>query len=70
MAQDRTNVVWLTYMPHHLNGTDMYEEGLRDNLCLQYGLRTLNLTMACNRCGKGFLVEPALLCPKFGLLTV
>ena len=32
------NGAWLSAVPHRLNGTELSQEELRDNLCLRYGL--------------------------------
>ena len=32
------NGEWLSAIPHHLNGTEMFREELRDKLCIRYVL--------------------------------
>ena len=62
------NVAWLSAVPHRLNGTEFSREEFRDNLCLRYGLMPQDIPATCDGCGKRFLIEHALSCPKGGLV--
>ena len=64
------NGAWLTAVPHRLNGTELSWEKFRDNLRLRYGLMPQNISATCDGCGKRFLIEHALSCPKGGLVLV
>ena len=46
----------------------MSREEFRDNLRLRYGLMPQDIPTTCNGCGKKFLIEHALSCPKGGLV--
>ena len=59
---------WLSAVPHCLTGTELYQEELRDNLCLRYGLTPQDIPATCDGCGKKFLIEHDLSCPKGGLV--
>ena len=50
----------LSAVPHRLNGTELSQEELRDNLCLRYGLMPQDISATCGGCGKRFLIEHAL----------
>ena len=43
-------------------------EEFRDNLRLRYGLMPQDIPATCDGCGKKFLIEHALSCPKGGLV--
>ena len=58
----------LSAVPHRLNGTELYQEEFRDNLCLRYGLMPQYIPVTCDGCGEKFLIEHALSCPKGGLV--
>ena len=60
--------MWLTAIPHCLNGTYLSWEKLQENLLLWYGIVLLNLPTDCDGCGKKFLVAHDLLCPKGGFV--
>ena len=62
------NGAWLSAVPHHLNGTELSQEEFRDNLRLKYGLMLLDIPVTCNGCGKKFLIDNSLSCPKGGLV--
>ena len=55
-------------VPHRLNGTELSREAFQDNLRLRYGLMPQDIPTTCNGCGKKFLIENALSCPKGGLV--
>ena len=59
------NGAWLSAVPHRLNGTELSREEFWDNLRLRYGLMSQDV---CDGCGKKFLIEHALSCPKGGLV--
>ena len=61
------NGAWLSAVPHLLNGTELSREEFRDNLRLRYRLMPQDVPATCNGCGKIFLIEHALSCPKGGL---
>ena len=61
------NGAWLSAVPHRLNGTELSREEFRDNLRLRYGLMLQDIPATCNGCGKKFLIEHSLSCPKGGL---
>ena len=61
------NGAWTIAVPHRLNGTDLSREELRDNLRLRYRLMPRDIPTTCDSCGKRFLIEHALSCPKGGL---
>eukprot|EP00957_Ditylum_brightwellii_P062049 4708624-Ditylum_brightwellii.AAC.1 len=54
--------VWLTVVPDRLNGMELSEEEIRDNLRLCYGLTPLNVQTHCNGYGKPLTVDHALSC--------
>ena len=60
--------MWLSALPHRLNGMDLSWEELWENLCLIYGLMPQDIPATCNGCGKKFSIEQALSCPKGGLV--
>ena len=62
------NGAWLSAVPHRLNGTELSWEEFLDNICLRYGMMPQDIPMTCNGCGKKFLIEHALSCPKGGLV--
>ena len=62
------NGVWLSSVPHRLNGTELSREEFRDNLRLRYGLMPQDIPTTCDSCGKKFLIENALSFPKGGLV--
>ena len=64
------NGAWLSAVPHRLNGTELSQEEFRDNLCLRYGLMPQDIPATCDGCGKKFLINHALSCPKGGLFMV
>ena len=68
LHREMMNGAWLRAVPHRLNGTEFYREESRDNLCLRYGLTPQKFPATCDGCGKRFLIEHALSCPKGGLV--
>ena len=62
------NGAWLSDVTHLLNGTEFSWKEFQDNLCLRYGLMPQDIHATCNGCGKKFLIEHALSCPKGGLV--
>ena len=62
------NGVWLSVIPHRLNGTELSREEFQDNLRLRYGLMPQDIPATCNGCGKKLLIEHAISCPKGGLV--
>ena len=64
------NGVWLSSVPHRLNGTELFREEFRDNLRLRYWLMPQDIPATCNGCGNFFSIEQALSCPKGGLVMV
>ena len=63
-----SNGAWLSSVPHRHNGTELSWEEFRDNIRLIYGLIPQDIPATCDGCGKRFLIEHALLCPKYGLV--
>ena len=59
------NGVWLTAIPHCLNGTELSWEEFQYNLLLQYDIVPLNLPKEFDAYGNKFLVPHALSCPKW-----
>ena len=53
------NGAWLSAIPHHLNGTVLSQEELRDNICLRYGLMPQDIPATCDGCGNRFSIEHA-----------
>ena len=62
------NGVWLSAILHRLNGTELSQEELWDNLRLRYGLMSQDIPTTCDYFGKKFLIMHALSCPKGGLV--
>ena len=62
------NGAWLIAVPHRLNGTELSQEELRDNLRLRYGLMPQDIPATCDGCGKKFSIDHALSCPKDDLV--
>ena len=58
----------LSAVPHRLNGTELSWDKFWDNLLLRYGMMHQDITTTCNGCGKKFLIEHVLSCPKGGLV--
>ena len=54
--------------PTAFNGTELSQEDFQDNLRLIYGLMPQDIPATCDGCGKNFLIEHALPCPKGGLV--
>ena len=63
------NGTWLTSVPHRLNGTELYWEEFRDNICLIYGLMPQDIPTTCDDCDKSFSIKHALSCPNGGLVV-
>ena len=64
------NGAWLSAVPHCLNGTELSQEELWDNLCLRYELMPQDIPATCDGCGKKFLIDHALKFPKGWLVLV
>ena len=64
------NRAWLSSILHCLNGIEMSWEESRDNLCLRYGLMPQDILVTYDGCGKKFLIEHSLSCPKVGFILV
>ena len=62
------NGEWISALIHHLNGTELSWEEFRDNIRLRYGLMPQETLATYNGCGKKFLIEHALSCPKGDLV--
>ena len=62
------NGACLSAVHHRLNGTEFSREEFQDNLRLRYGLMPQEIPATCDGCGKKFLIEHALSCPKGGLV--
>ena len=62
------NGAWLSDVPHRLNGRELSQEEFRDNILLRYGLMPQDIPATCDSCGKKFLIEHTLSCPKGGLV--
>ena len=61
------NEVWLSAVPHRINGTELSQEEFQDNLRLRYGMMPQDIPATCDGCGKKFLIKHALSFPKVGL---
>ena len=70
LHREMVNGEWLSSIPHRLNGTELSREEFWDNLCLRYGLMPQDIPATCDGCGKKFLIEHALSCPKLVLVLV
>ena len=68
LCRETRNGVWLSTILHRLNGTELSQEELCDNLRLKYGLMPQDIPANCDGCGKKFSIEHALSCPKGGLV--
>ena len=55
---------------HNINGTKLSWEEFRDDFCLRYGLMPQDIPATCDGCGKRFLIEHYISCPKAGLILV
>ena len=62
------NGEWLSAISHRLNGMELSREEFQDNIRLRYGLMPQDIPATCDGCGKKFLIEHALSCPKGGLV--
>ena len=60
--------MWISAVPHRLNGTELFWEEFRVNIPLRYELMTQDIPATCDGCGKKFSVDHALSCPKGGLV--
>ena len=54
-------------IPRHLNGTEFSSEVFQYNIIFRYGIVTLKLPMEYDGCGRKFLVQHSLSCPKEGI---
>ena len=52
----KINGVWLSSMPHRLNGTEFSQEEFRDNLRLRYGLMPQDILATCDGFVNKFLI--------------
>ena len=68
LHRETSNGAWLSDVTHHLNGTKISQEEFRDNLRLRFGLIPQDIPTTCDDCGKTFLIENTLSCPKGGLV--
>ena len=62
------NGVWLSAVPHHINGMDLSWEELRDNHRLSNGLMPQGIFATCDGCVKKLSIEISLSFPKGGLV--
>ena len=62
--------MWISTIPHYLNGTELSCEEFWDNVHLRYGLMPQDIPAICNGCGKKFLIEHGISCPKLRLVVV
>ena len=62
------NGACISAVPHRLNVTELSWEEFWDNLRLRYGLMLQDIPTTWDRCGKRFLIENALSCPKGSLV--
>ena len=62
------NGAWISAVPHRLNSTELSQEEFWDNICFRYGLMPQDIPATYNSCGKKFLIEHSLSCPKGGLV--
>ena len=60
--------MWLSSVPHRLNGTELSREKFQDNLRLRYGLIPQDIPATCDGSCKKFSIEHALSCPKGGIV--
>ena len=63
----KRNGAWISAVPHRLNGIELSREEFWDNFRLRYGLMPQDIPATCDGCGKKFLIEHDLSCPKGGL---
>ena len=68
LHRSTSNGEWLSALPHRLNVTELSWKEFQDNLRLRYGLMPQYIPVTCDGCGKRFLIEHALSCPKGGLV--
>ena len=61
------NGAWISALHHHLNGTELSQEEFWDHLRLRYGMIPQDIPVTCDGCGKKFLIEHVLSCPRGGL---
>ena len=59
--------MWLSTITHCLNGTELSQEELWDNICLICGLMHHAIRGSCNGCGNNFSIDNALSFPKGGI---
>ena len=62
------NGLCISAVPHCLNGMELSQEELWDNLCLKYGIMPQNTPATNDGCGKRFSIAHSLSCPKGGLV--
>ena len=62
------NGAWLRAVPHRLNGMELAQEELRENLRIRYVMMPQDIPAICDGCSKKFSIEHALSCPKGGLV--
>ena len=69
LCRETRNGAWLSAILHRLNGTELSQEELCDNLRLKYGLMPQDIPANCDGCGKKFSIDHALSFPK-GVLVL
>ena len=69
LHRETMNGAWISAVPHRPNSTDLSREKFLDNFCLKFGLIPQDIPMTCDGCGKKFLIDHTLSCPK-GCLVV
>ena len=68
LRRSTINGVWLSTIPHCLNGMELSWEELRYNLRLRYRLMDKDIPATCDGYSKKFSIKHSLLCPKGGLV--
>ena len=58
------NWAWLSAVTYRLNGTELSQVELLNNLRLRYGLMPQDIPATCDGCGQRFLIDHAISCPK------
>ena len=51
------NGAWISAISYRINGTELSQEELRDNLCLSYGMMPQDIPATCDDWGKKFPIE-------------
>ena len=60
--------MWLSAIPHRINGAELSQEELQDNLCLIYWLMPWDISATCDCSIKKFFIDHVLLFPNGGLV--